>query len=469
MSEITNWSAVQTAAAIASKDVSVANVVRAHLDRVDAIEPHLRAVVDVFDDRAMAEARAMDQNRPDVLPPLWGLPTTVKINTDLAGSPNSNGLPALNQTPAPDDAPVVANLKNAGAVIIGRTSTPEFSLRFFTSNPIYGQTLNPWDGAITSGGSSGGASAAIAAGAGVLAHGNDLGGSLRYPAYCCGLATLRPSIGRVPAFNHTAPAERAASLQMMSVQGVIARQIGDIWLAYGPISQRSSLDPLWSGARDSGRSRDGRALRVGVASDPFGDGEVSADVVAAVEAAAGAARGAGFEVVPVDPPMMMEAAEAWGQILNAEISATMLESIREYGSPEVNGVIDGYAELFGTPDLAGFMAQQAVRLTAQRAWAQMFDGIDALIMPVSLQPPFRAEQDILEPETLAQIMQAQRSLYVINLLGLPAATVRTTDHRPVPLGVQIVGDRMDDLICLDVAEAIEKELSLDLGPIDPRV
>ena len=145
-----------------------------------------------------------------------------------------------------------------------------------------------------------------------------------------------------------------------------------------------------------------------------------------------------------------------------------MDAIRKLGSDPVQGVIDGYGEIFGVPDMAGFVAAQALRMTILRDWGRMFDRIDALILPVSGQPPFRADQDIEEPETLAAIMAAQRFLYIVNLLGLPAATVRTLDTAPVPLGVQVVGDRMDDLVCLDVAAAIERELGFDLGPIGPR-
>ena len=262
MDEVIGWNAARTAKAIARGDVTVSEVTRAHLDRIAVCEPALRAVVEPLDEAAMAQAEAMDAKRPEALPPLWGLPVTIKINTDFAGMPNSNGLPAMNKTPCERDAPVVKNIRQGGAIVIGRTSTPEFSLRWFTSNPIYGRTLNPWDKTLTSGGSSGAASSAVATGMGVLGHGNDLGGSLRYPAYCCGLATLRPSMGQVPGFNPSAPSERPAMLQMMSVQGMIGREVGDIRLAYDVLRRRSSEDPLWNAAPDSGRVRTERALRV---------------------------------------------------------------------------------------------------------------------------------------------------------------------------------------------------------------
>lgn len=463
MSEIIQWSATRTADSIAAREVSVSEVTEAHLAQMERYEPHLRAVVEPFAEQALAQARAMDSDRPEMLPPLWGLPVTVKINVDMAGHPNSNGVPAFNTTPCAEDAPVVANIRAAGAVIIGRTNTPEFSLRFFTSNPIYGRTINPWDAEVTPGGSSGGASAAVAAGIGVLGHGNDLGGSLRYPAYCTGTATLRPSMGRVPAFARSAPEERPAAIQNMSVQGMIARSVADVRLAYDALRRRSPLDPLWRAAPDAGKKRLGR---VGVCADPLGDG-VAPRVAQAVTAAAQAARAAGFDVVEVTPPMVHEAVEAWGQLLNADVHYKMEAMMRTHGSADLNAVVDGYAAIFGRPDLEGYITQQNARLSCQRAWAVMFEDLDALILPVSAAEPFAADQDFLRPETLPEIMRAHRPLYMINLLGLPGACVRTLDCAPVPLGVQVVGAMMDDLACLEVAQVIEAQLGFDLGPVDP--
>ena len=126
---------------------------------------------------------------------------------------------------APSDSPVVRNLKKAGAIVIGLTNTPEFSFRGFTDNPLHGLTLNPWDPDITCGGSSGGAGSAVAAGIGTIAHGNDIGGSLRWPAHCNGVATIKPTQGRIPAFNPSATAERPMLAHLMSAQGPLARSV----------------------------------------------------------------------------------------------------------------------------------------------------------------------------------------------------------------------------------------------------
>ena len=177
-SEIWRWSAVQTAEAIRSGQVSSEEVVTAQIARLGAVNPAINAVVVDLSDSALTAARTADQAKAAGadLGPLHGVPVTIKINVDVKGQANSNGVPGLQHTIAPDDAPLVANFRKAGAIILGMTNTPEFSLRGFTDNPLHGQTYNPWDPAITCGGSSGGAGASVAVGITSISQGNDIGG-----------------------------------------------------------------------------------------------------------------------------------------------------------------------------------------------------------------------------------------------------------------------------------------------------
>ena len=155
--------------------------------------------------------------------------------------------------------PVVRNLKKAGAIVIGLTNTPEFSFRGFTDNPLHGLTLNPWNPDITCGGSSGGAGAAVAAGIGTIAHGNDIGGSLRWPAHCNGVVTIKPTQGRVPAYNESAAAERPMLAHLMSAQGPLARSVADVRAALEVMSQRDPRDPWWVPAPCSGPNQRARS------------------------------------------------------------------------------------------------------------------------------------------------------------------------------------------------------------------
>lgn len=461
MSEIINWTAVKTAAEIAARTVSVREVTEAHLAQIARLEPDLGAVVEPLDALALDRADALDRAPSDAV--LHGVPVTIKVNVDMAGLANTNGLPALKGNIAKQNAPVVENFLAAGAVPIGRTNTPEFSLRWFTSNPLYGLTRNPVAPKHTPGGSSGGAAAAVAAGMGAIGHGNDLGGSLRYPAYCCGLATLRPSLGKVPAFNPSVTEERPAMLQMMSVQGAIARTFGDVHLSLGALARKSPADPLWSNARTSGRMR-GPVLRVGVAADPFGE-KVAEGVLRALEIAGKALEDQGVEVVEVTPPHGLEITEIWGRLLNTETDVMAREAMNTVGSAEVLRLLDGYVDFFGVNDLKAMLQDQARRLTIQRAWALMFEDIDVLMMPVSGAMPFLLDQDFRAPETLPDIIRAQRHLMPANVLGLPATSVPTGLIDGVPSGVQIIAPWRDDELAIDVSEMIERALALPNLPV----
>ena len=241
------WSALETAAAIRSGAISSVEVTEAHIARMRAVNPKLNAVVVDLSDEALKAAKAADQARAKgrELGLLHGVPITIKENVDYEGRPNPNGVPAQMNIIAPSDAPVVRNLRKAGAVVLGLTNTPEFSFRGFTDNPLHGLTLNPWDPEITCGGSSGGAGSAVAAGIGTIAHGNDIGGSLRWPAHCNGIATIKPTQGRVAAFNQSATAERPMLAHLMSAQGPLARSVGDVRLALEVMCQRDPRDPWW--------------------------------------------------------------------------------------------------------------------------------------------------------------------------------------------------------------------------------
>ncbi|TMK13625.1 MAG: amidase, partial [Alphaproteobacteria bacterium] len=173
--QLWQWDAADLAQAIRTRAISAREAVSAALDRLAAVNPRINAVVETLGDEALAAAGEADEQvrRGEPLGPLHGVPVTVKVNTDQRGHATTNGVVAFRDVIAPDDAPVAANLKKAGAIIIGRTNTPGFSWRWFTDNDLHGATLNPWNSAITPGGSSGGAAAALAAGIGALAHGND--------------------------------------------------------------------------------------------------------------------------------------------------------------------------------------------------------------------------------------------------------------------------------------------------------
>ena len=200
MSHLHSPTATEIRASLASGDTSARALVASALNRIDTENPALNAVVQRCDKRALATADAVDQALAIGQDPgsLAEIPVTVKVNVDQAGFATTNGLRLQQDLIATEDNPVVANLRRAGAIIIRRTNTPAFSLRWFTRNLVHGATINPRDSGLTPGGSSGGAAVAVASGMGPTGHGTDIAGSVRYPSYAYGVHGLRPSFGRVP-------------------------------------------------------------------------------------------------------------------------------------------------------------------------------------------------------------------------------------------------------------------------------
>ena len=246
MGEPWRSSAVEMAAMIRDRKVSSREVVQAHLERVEAVNPYLNAIVRLLPDQALAAAEAAGRAVADGtrLGPLHGVPVTVKENIDLAGTPTTQGVPALAEAVAPVDAPQVERLRAAGAIPFGRTNLPDFALRAHTDSALHGLTRNPWNPQRTPGGSSGGEAAALATGMSPLGLGNDLGGSLRNPAHCCGVASIKPSTGAVPRATVIPPEVWNISFQLMAVEGVMARRIADVRAGFTAIAGQHPRDPL---------------------------------------------------------------------------------------------------------------------------------------------------------------------------------------------------------------------------------
>src|ERR1700742_2062830 len=260
MQDIWRLPAQELAGMIKSKKVSAREAATSALARLDAVNPAINAVVDHRPDDVLAQATEVDAAiaRGDDVGVLAGVPVTIKANIDQAGYANTNGLKLQRDTIARDNSPVVDNLRKAGAVILGRTNCPAFSYRWFTTNLIHGNTKNPRDPSITPGGSSGGAGAAVAAGIGAIAHGTDIAGSIRYPAYVNGVHGLRRTVGRIAAFNASLP-ERPIGPQSSAVSGPLARTIGDLRVALAAMSGRDARDPWWVPAPLEGPARPKRA------------------------------------------------------------------------------------------------------------------------------------------------------------------------------------------------------------------
>ncbi len=447
-------SAVETAANVRDRSVTCVDIVDSHLARMAAVNGVINAVTVDLSEAARAEAELADfaiaSNQPLGL--LHGVPVTIKENVDQAGQATTNGVAAFADVIAEYDSPVVANLKNAGAIIIGRTNTPEFSLRWFTDNELRGLTRNPWNNALTPGGSSGGAAASLAMGIAAIAHGNDLGGSLRYPAYCCGLATIRPTLGRVPAYNPSG-AERPPSMALMSVQGPMAREVRDVRLALKAMAVRDIRDPLWRAVPLFGGPYEA-PLRAAVCADPAGDG-VDSVVAAAIQRAADALSNAGYEIVEVTPPAVSEIASIWGAIQSTEISEMVKPVIDEHGSADSQKSIGYMQTVYGLLGLSEYIRACADRMRLVREWLAFLEEFTVLLVPVSQEPPALLNDDLKSLERYRELLTAHKIMVAVNFLGLPAAVVSTGVVNGSPMGVQLIATRYREDLALDAAEVIE--------------
>ena len=452
MCDLWHLSATQLATMVRSGEVSATEATRAHLDGLDKVNPAINAVVQDCSEEALTAAAAIDAqvSAGEDPGPLAGVPVTTKVNVDQAGLATTNGLRVLEGAIAQHDSPVVANLRNAGAIIVGRTNTPAFSLRWFTKNDLHGQTLNPRNRSLTPGGSSGGAAASVASGICALAHGTDIAGSIRYPAYACGLHGLRPSLGRVPAYNATS-ADRFIGAQLMAVSGPIARSIEDISLSYHAMAAADPRDPWYVPAPlDSGPFEKRAALTLAPDDMP-----VDERVRDALIQAARTLEDAGWIVDEVPCPPMRLAAEINAVLWMAETRFAAKDMIEKENEPDSRFVFRQMSHEVGPIDLDTVMGALQSRATIMREWDLFLQRYPLLLCPVSGELPFDQQQDVKSEIAFVSVYEAQLTQRGVPTLGLPALSLATgaVDGRPV--GVQLVAGRFREDILLDAGLTLE--------------
>jgi amidase len=464
MQDLWRLSAENVADLIRTKKISAKEAAAAALARLDAVNPKINAVVDHRPEDVLAQADAVDASiaRGEDAGPLAGVPVTVKVNIDQQGFATTNGLKLQRDVIAKSNSPVIDNLRKAGAVILGRTNCPAFSYRWFTTNLIHGDTRNPRDPGITPGGSSGGAGSAVAAGIGHIAHGTDIAGSIRYPAYACGVHGLRPTIGRVAAFNAALP-ERPIGPQISAVSGPLARTVGDLRIALAAMSQPDARDPWWVPAPLEGPARAKRAALC-----PRPDGlDIVPEVAAALTDAAKRLERAGWTVEEIEnTPPLREAAELQTKLWLGDGYEAQLQAAEREGDPGALACLRGNRDKVHPFDAAAFSKALTRRATLTREWQRLFETYAVLLMPVSGELPFADGLDRRDDTSFARVWRAQMPQIGIPFMGLPALTVSTGLVGRVPVGVQVVSGRYREDLCLLAGEAIEAG-GAPASPVDP--
>jgi amidase len=453
--ELWRRGAVELAGLIAEGSVSAREVVEAHLERIEDVNPHLNAIAVVLAEQAREAADAADSN-PGPRGPLHGVPFTVKENIDVAGTATTSGLPALAEAIAPVDAPQVERLRAAGAIPIGRTNLPDLGLRIHTDSSLRGLTRNPWDAGVTAGGSSGGEAAALASGMSPLGLGNDVGGSLRNPAHCCGIASIKPTPGRIPHATVIPPEDFGPAMQFMAVEGVMARRIADVRLGLEIVNGFSPRDPQslpvpLEVARPESR-------RVALLAEPPG-GDTHPEVAAAVRQAGDALADAGYDVVEAVPPAYEDALRVWRTWLFADIQVQE-PILRQVMGADGQRFLDYASATVAPVDVATLFAALAERRAIGRAWSAFLLEHPLIVSPIWTQPPFPHGFDIESEASADATMALMRPVEPANLLGLPAAAVSAGLAAGLPCGVQVMGERFQELACLEAAEVVETALGL---------
>ncbi len=432
--------------------VSPVELVDAHLRQIEIRDPALSAFVTVFREQAREEAHVREQAvaRGEPLGLLHGVPVTVKDSFDVAGVPTQAGSRLRAGHRAAEDAFAVARLRSEGAILLGKTNTPEFLASYETDNFITGRTNHPWDPGRTPGGSSGGEAAAIAAFCSPGGIGSDGGGSIRVPAHFCGIAGLKPTPGRVSGTGHFPYLGHPVGL--MTSAGPMARTAQDLRLLFSAIAGYDAQDPF--SAPVPLRAPPLEGLRIGVWQRYY-DVPVDAEIAGAVHTAAAQLAGLGFAVEEFPPRGLERAPNVWAFLFNhwpmqatrkliegreSELHWTLLESLPAK-----------------TPSAEEVLIQLAARDRMRASLLRQMEEIQVLLMPVCGIAAFRHRERKWEIGGKSiGLFQAMMPAVLANVLGLPAVTIPVSRSAGgLPIGIQLVGRPYDDELLLELAARLE--------------
>jgi amidase len=458
MSNLVLESATRQLELLRSGEISVVELAEAHIQQIERLNPQLNAFADFDAERVRDRARKHDAWRGQrARRPLFGLPVTVKSSIATRGLKCEIGsLLHEGEIPA-QDAVVVARLRAAGALILGTTNCPEFLMAYETDNLLHGQTRNPWNLECTPGGSSGGESAAIAAGLSAAGLGSDSGGSVRVPAHFTGICSLKPTPGRIPGRGHLPPC--VGPFQILGAIGPMARTIADVSLLFRTLSGQDPIDPASPPVALREPSLDElRTNTIGYFED---DGlvPVTPETRAAVQAAASVLRDAGFLVEPFRPSTLEALRQLWGKFFvqcGALFYAPTIAGREHQLSPIFNEFL-GFAEALPPLSAAELLdAWAELDLLRAKTLAEM-SKFPVLLCPVASIPAFRhGEREWVVEGRAVQYLDAVRHTQWFNALAAPAAVVPVgRSPEGLPIGVQIVARPFEDEIALGIAAIVD--------------
>ncbi|HKO26853.1 MAG TPA: amidase family protein [Solirubrobacteraceae bacterium] len=452
--EMCGWTATRIAAAVRAHELSRSEVVEAHLERIEQVNPAVNAIVQLRGDEALAEARAADDAGVQ-RGPLDGVPVTIKEHYDVAGMVCSEGSAGLADRRSPVDCVAVERLRAAGAIVIGKTNQPDFAMRWNTISGLYGTTRNPRDLALSAGGSSGGDAAAVAGGLAPIGLGSDLGGSIRVPATFCGICGLRATSGRIPNTIALPPRDGTPVRDHMNSPGPLARDVSDLGLALSVLGGAHPSDPATPPVPGLGPGRHNHPVRVAKMVTETG-ATVTPEVEAQVDRAAEALRDAGYEVVDAAIPSAAEAPDLWGRIVGTELLQFAIPKFRDQMEETCLDHIESLLALFEISErVEPYIEAWVHRRRLARETADWMEEHPLVLTPVAGMAPPRLDFDhLLDQEAIAALFDAMRNVVWVPLLGLPAVAL--------PSGVQIVARRFHEAEALAAADVVLRAL----GPVE---
>ncbi|TQM15051.1 amidase [Pseudonocardia kunmingensis] len=463
MDGIWEWSAAAVGRAVGAGEVSAREVIEGCLARIDEVDPAVNAITVRFGE-ALAEADRIDARvrAGEPVGPLAGVPFTVKENIDVAGYATTHGVPHFRDAVAGRDAPPVRRLRAAGAVPIGHSNMPDLALAGNTTvSQLFGETRNPWGAIRSPGGTSGGDGAAVASGMAAIGLGNDSGGSVRLPAMFCGVAALKPSYGGIAQDHRVGGADPTPASQLFPVDGPIARTVEDLGLAFDALAGTDPADPR-AVPRAAGPPL---PRRVALCVDPAGLG-VDPQIRAELERAAAALGEAGYEVEEAEPPRLADALAAYGTLITTEFGLRW-PSIRRLLTEESAQHMELSMARRPPADLEGYLAASATRFGVMREWDAFAQRYPLVLGPVYTERPF--DVDPFDAEQGLRAMLGMRLCTATTCVGVPAVAVPTGVVDGQPLGVQLIGPRYREDVCLAAAGEVEARLPIPAPIPEPRV
>lgn len=453
-------SATEVAARVAARDLSAREVAESHIARIDVVNPALNAIVLRTDDALRERAAELDAG--PVRGALAGAVMTTKINTDHAPYPTDNGIRSLSSFVPGTVHPSITGLLDAGLMMAGRTNSPAFAMRFHTANDLHGETKNPHREDISPGGSSGGAGVAVATGMCHIAQGNDVAGSVRWPAYMNGVLGLRPTIGRMPT-GGTNPNPRGWSASMMSTNGPLARTMADLRAGYDAMCAENWDDPFWVPAlHDFGNGA--RPVRVAlVVDDPLG---VNPVVQGTIRRAGTLLQDAGYEVEEVSPPMLEVFFGLWQRVGAPDLMLGLMQMLDAIDDSGLTETMNDWRPSFPEPTSEMFVRALADRDMLMRAWNRFLGTYPLMVTPMMTEPTMARDYDRSFPGAMSSMSTIGRWGMNLSAVSMPALSFPLGQHEGAPLGVQIAAHTWREDLLLAAGDALELRLG-EVPAVDP--